>query len=63
MSARSMIISLGHELSEQDNKAFDLWTWLPSHKAAQAAHGDYASEHTPLCATFSPRRRCSFRTA
>lgn len=47
MSARSLIISLGHELSEQDNKAFDLWTWLPSHKAAQAAHGDYASEHTP----------------
>ena len=47
MSARSLIISLGRELSEQDNKAFVLWTWLPSHKAAQAAHGDYASEHTP----------------
>lgn len=42
-----MIISLGHELSEQQNKAFDLWTWLPSYKAAQAAHGDYASEYTP----------------
>ena len=46
-SVRSMIISLGHELSEQQNKAFDLWTLLPSYKAAQAAHGDYASEHTP----------------
>lgn len=46
-SAQSMIISLGHELSEQQNKAFDLWTWLPSYKAAQAAHGDYASNFTP----------------
>lgn len=45
-----MIISLGHELSEQQNKAFDLWTRLPSYKAAQEAHGDYASEHTPSVA-------------
>lgn len=45
-----MIISLGHELSEQQNKAFDLWTWLPSYKAAQAEHGDYASEYTPSVA-------------
>ena len=49
-SARSMIISLGHELSEQQNKAFDVWTRLPSYKAAQEAHGDYASEHTPSVA-------------
>ena len=47
MSARSLIISLGHELSEQNNKAFVLWTRLPSYKAARAAHGDYASEYTP----------------
>lgn len=49
-SARSIIISLGHELSEQQNKAFDLWTWLPSYKAARAAHGDLASEYTPSVA-------------
>lgn len=47
MNARQMIISLGHELSEQNDKAFSLWTWLPSHKAAQAAHGDYADNFTP----------------
>ena len=49
-SARSMIISLGHELSEQQNKAFELWTRLPSYQAAKAAHGDYASEYTPSVA-------------
>lgn len=47
---RQAIIALGHELSEQDNKAYDLWTWLPSYKAAQAAHGDYASEYRPSVA-------------
>ena len=46
-SARSLIISLGNELSEQQNRAFELWTWLPSHKAAKDAHGDYADEFTP----------------
>ncbi len=46
-SLRQSIISLGHELAEQDNQAFSLWTWLPSHKAAQAAHGDYADNYTP----------------
>lgn len=32
---------------EQDqiyNDTFDLWTWLPSSKYAELAHGDYASE-------------------
>lgn len=47
MNARQAIIALGHELSEQDNKAFCLWTWLPSYKAAEAAHGDYAGNFTP----------------
>lgn len=47
MSLRAEIISLGHELSEQSNAAFNLWTWLPSYKAAQAAHGDYAGNFTP----------------
>jgi len=44
---RQAFITFGAELSEQDNKAYDLWTWLPSYKAAQAAHGDYASEFRP----------------
>ena len=38
---------LAHELEAEANSAFDLWTWLPSYKAAQAAHGDYASEFMP----------------
>lgn len=46
-NARQMIIELGHELSEQNDKSFGLWTWLPSHKAAVAAHGDYADNFTP----------------
>ncbi len=44
---REDLIRLGHELAEENNAAFDLWTWLPSYKAVQAAHGDYASEHKP----------------
>ena len=47
MNARQAIIALGNELSEQQSEAFSLWTWLPSYKAAEAAHGDYASNHTP----------------
>lgn len=47
MNARQAIIELGYELSEQQDKAFQLWTWLPSYKAAQAAHGDYADNFTP----------------
>lgn len=43
-------IRLGEQLSAEKNAAFDLWTWLPSYKAAQAAFGDYASEHMPLVA-------------
>jgi hypothetical protein len=47
MSFRGDIIRLGQELSEQDNAALVLWTRLPSHNAAKAAHGDYATEYTP----------------
>ena len=49
-SARQAIISLAHELEAQQNEAYSLWTWLPSYKAAEAAHGDYASNHTPSVA-------------
>lgn len=44
------IIRLGAELSNQRDRAFDLWTYLPSYRAAVAAHGDYASEFMPSVA-------------
>jgi hypothetical protein len=47
MDARTAIIQLGSQLAAERDAAFDLWTWLPSYKAAQAGHGDYASEHQP----------------
>lgn len=49
-SPRQIIIRLGHELAEQDGAAHDLWTWLPSYRAAQAAHGDHAGNHRPSAA-------------
>lgn len=33
-----------------ENAGYDLWTHLPSYKAAVAAHGDYAVEHKPSVA-------------
>lgn len=44
------IIQLGAELANEKNKAFDLWTHLPSYKAAQAAHGDHADNFQPTVA-------------
>lgn len=44
---RSMIIALGYQLSEEDNAAHDLWSWLPSYQVAQKHHGDYAGNHRP----------------
>jgi hypothetical protein len=41
------LVNLGNELSEEREKAHDLWTWLPSYKVAEKNHGDYASEHCP----------------
>jgi hypothetical protein len=41
------LIKLGQELSETQNRAFDLWTWLPSYKVAHKFHGDYASSFVP----------------
>lgn len=49
-TARQSIIALGRELEDQANEAFSLWTWLPSYKAAKAAHGDCADNHTPSVA-------------
>lgn len=51
MSTRSKFVSelidLGRQLSEEQDAAFQLWTWLPSHKVAEKNHNDYASEFTP----------------
>ena len=41
------LIILGDQLSKERDAAFDLWTWLPSHKEAQKFHGDYANEFIP----------------
>lgn len=41
------LIRLGEQLSEENNAAHDLWTWLPSHAVAKKHHGDYAAEHCP----------------
>lgn len=41
------LVNLGQELSDERDKAHDLWTWLPSHKVAEKHHGDYASEFCP----------------
>lgn len=39
--------SLVRDLDDADNAAFDLWTWLPSYRAAEKHHGDYACEFRP----------------
>lgn len=46
-SPRHAIQQLARQFEAEDNAAFDLWSWLPSHKAAKKAHGDYADEHRP----------------
>lgn len=47
MGIRQELISFAHELESQSNEAFSLWTSLPSRKAAEAGHGDYADNFTP----------------
>lgn len=43
----SDFIALGKMLSEANDAAGDLWSWLPSHKVAEKHHGDYAMEFCP----------------
>lgn len=50
MGLRGDIQKLARELGEEHDAASDLWTWLPSHKAAKACHGDYAIEFRPSIA-------------
>lgn len=47
MNPKETLISLGLELSEEQNRALDLWAWLPSYKAAQAGHGDESDTVMP----------------
>lgn len=47
MSLKNDIIRFAKELEEVNNASFDLWTWLPSRKMAEKAHGDYADEYQP----------------
>lgn len=44
---RDDIIRFGRELERERNAAYDMWTWLPSYRAAHKAHGQYAVEHQP----------------
>lgn len=49
-SLKENFIALGEVLANEQNKAYDLWTWLPSYQAAQAAHGDRADNYRPSVA-------------
>jgi len=41
------IINLGKEFADENDAAFDLWTWLPSHEVTKKHHNDYADEFRP----------------
>lgn len=47
MSFEGEIMRFAHRLEQNDNAAFDLWTWLPSCKKAEKCLGDYYSEIRP----------------
>lgn len=47
MGLRDDIQELAHQLAEESNDSYDLWTWLPSHMAAEKGHGDYGLNHRP----------------
>jgi len=38
---------LADRMDKECAAAFDLWTWLPSHDAAEKAHGAYADNYRP----------------
>ena len=44
---RDLMITLGQQLSDESNQAYNLWTWLPSYRAAQEQFGDVAANYTP----------------
>lgn len=47
MKLAQELIRFGQQLADENAAAFDLWSWLPSHKIAEKRHGDYAGEHCP----------------
>lgn len=47
MTLEADIIQFAHTLERRRDRAYDLWTWLPSCKAAQECLGDYYSEIMP----------------
>lgn len=47
MNLESEIVSFAHKLERRQDAAYDLWTWLPSYKKAQACLGDYAVNVRP----------------
>lgn len=47
MNVRRSLIDLGAQLQAEDEAAFQLWSWLPSYRAAEKAHGEHACEHRP----------------
>lgn len=47
MGMKEDLMALARTLEHENDAAADLWSWLPSAKAARACHGDYAFEHRP----------------
>jgi hypothetical protein len=50
MGMKEDLITWARTLEQESDAAVDLWSWLPSYKAAQACHGDYAYDHRPSIA-------------
>lgn len=44
---KGSIRELARIFDAEDEAAFNLWTYLPSHRRAQRCHGDYADAHRP----------------
>jgi hypothetical protein len=58
MSLENDLIRFSKQLEERQDRAFDLWSWLPSCKAAQGCLGDYHDELMPEMATIMGEACC-----
>lgn len=47
MNLRHELGRLAAEFEAENNAAFDLWSWLSSHRVAEKHHGDYAHSVKP----------------
>lgn len=47
MSLKDQFRQLVHQMDREDEIAHDLWTWLPSHAAAEAILGDHSHNAQP----------------